>query len=693
MNLRTKTLVVMLGSLFALMAIVFGLSSVLFLNSYAASEELQVKDDLDREIRVLENDLGVLSSNTLDWATWDEMYWYLNGENPGFSSAYLGSDTFSTLNIDYIVLIDDDGRVIESLSYNQTSGEVGDAGATFTDSVSGDAPLITALASPDGSNGLWILEEQIVLLASAPATDPESDLPPSGTLVMGRLLDQQELNRLSSLTGLPFAIVSISDPGMPAIDSLLKGDLSNQQMAIVQVNDSLIKGYSILSDIIGTESFILETEIPRTLYAQGAGTVAVILPTILLIGIVLGIVAVILIDRLVLGRLTSLHNQVKHIGGMADPSLRVSMKGGDELQALADVINRLLERIDEAQAELRESMARTRALFEAVPDIIVQVNRDGTILAVKPGKNMPLPLPPELNPGKSLGSILSKEFSSSVTDILELSFTSEDVQIIDFEYEMNGVKRQFEARVVAVNLEMAIALVRDETARRLAEVAIKRANEKLNLLSSITRHDILNQVMALLGNIYLAGDHCTDETSRELLKAMKTIGETIQSQVVFTRDYQQLGISGPGWLRISLVIKNARSQLDLSRWHILEETGEWEVFADQLFVKVIYNLMQNTLKHAGETADTIRIRCEESDVGLHLIYEDNGVGIADRARDGLFIPASNGEHGFGLFLASEILSITGATIAEEGSPGRGVRFRISFQPGTYRREEREGVLI
>lgn len=684
MNLRTKTLLVMLGSIFTLTAMVFALSSVLFLNSYAASEDLQVRADLDREIRVLENDLRVLASNTLDWATWDEMYWYLNGENPGFSSAYLGSDTFSTLNIDYIVLIDGHGRVIESLSFNQTSGEVGDTGATFTGSVSGDIPLINALTSPDGSNGLWILREQIVLLASAPVTDPESDLPPSGTLVMGRLLDREELDRLSSLTGLPFAIVSISDPGMPAISLLFKDDSSNHQSAVFPVNDSVIKGYSVLSDITGTDSLILETEIPRTLYAQGTGTVAVILPTILCIGIVLGIVAVLLIDRLVLGRLTSLHSQVKHIGGLADPSLRVSMKGGDELQALADVINRLLERIDEAQAELRESMARTRALFEAVPDIIVQVRKDGTIMAIKPAKNMPLPLPPESYRNKSLGSILSEEFSPSVSDILDLSFTSGDVQIMNFEYEMNGVKRQFEARVVAVNPEMAIALVRDETARRRAEAATKRANEKLNLLSSITRHDILNQVMALLGNIYLAEDHCTDEASRELLKAMKTIGETIQSQVVFTRDYQQLGIQGPGWQRISLVILNARLKLDLSRWHIIEDTGEWEVFADQLFVKVIYNLIQNTLKHAGETADTVCIRCKDTDAGLQLIYEDNGVGISDSARDGLFIPASNGEHGYGLFLAREILSITGATITEEGSPSKGVRFLILFQPGTYR---------
>jgi len=40
--------------------------------------------------------------------------------------------------------------------------------------------------------------------------------------------------------------------------------------------------------------------------------------------------------------------------------------------------------------------------------------------------------------------------------------------------------------------------------------------------------------------------------------------------------------------------------------------------------------------------------------------------------------------GSGLFLCREILSITGITITENGTPGKGARFEITVPKGAYR---------
>lgn len=69
---------------------------------------------------------------------------------------------------------------------------------------------------------------------------------------------------------------------------------------------------------------------------------------------------------------------------------------------------------------------------------------------------------------------------------------------------------------------------------------------------------------------------------------------------------------------------------------------------------------------------------------LNLIYEDNGVGISFDDKGHIF-ERSYGKHtGFGLFLAKEILSITGLVITETGEPGKGARFVISVQKEGYR---------
>ena len=49
--------------------------------------------------------------------------------------------------------------------------------------------------------------------------------------------------------------------------------------------------------------------------------------------------------------------------------------------------------------------------------------------------------------------------------------------------------------------QVAISVVRDITERKQAEDAIKKANKQVSLLTSITRHDILNQLTMLEGYI------------------------------------------------------------------------------------------------------------------------------------------------------------------------------------------------
>ena len=49
-----------------------------------------------------------------------------------------------------------------------------------------------------------------------------------------------------------------------------------------------------------------------------------------------------------------------------------------------------------------------------------------------------------------------------------------------------------------------LGISRDITQLKQAENALKRSNEKLNLLNSITRHDVANQLTILHGYVQLA---------------------------------------------------------------------------------------------------------------------------------------------------------------------------------------------
>jgi signal transduction histidine kinase len=69
------------------------------------------------------------------------------------------------------------------------------------------------------------------------------------------------------------------------------------------------------------------------------------------------------------------------------------------------------------------------------------------------------------------------------------------------------------------------------------------------------------------------------------------------------------------------------------------------------------------------------------------MWEDDGTGIPDEEKERIFERGYGKNTGLGLFLAREVLGITGIGIREDGVPGKGARFVITVPEGAYRFKE------
>lgn len=224
---------------------------------------------------------------------------------------------------------------------------------------------------------------------------------------------------------------------------------------------------------------------------------------------------------------------------------------------------------------------------------------------------------------------------------------------------------------------------RDITENKQVEEALALACQKMNLLSSITRHDILNQLTVLSGYLALSEEFTTDEKLLGFIKKEEIATDRINQQIAFTKEYQDIGVHEPRWQNVDDVIKKASDMLDLSHVSLQVRFTDIEVYADPLLGKVFYNLMENAVTH-GESTSTIVVSACQSGSKLTIIFEDNGVGIDSESKKHLFERGYGKNHGYGLFLIREILAITRITIVECGKPGRGARFEISVPGGMYR---------
>jgi PAS domain S-box-containing protein len=254
----------------------------------------------------------------------------------------------------------------------------------------------------------------------------------------------------------------------------------------------------------------------------------------------------------------------------------------------------------------------------------------------------------------------------------------------------NGAVRWMEINVSLITWEgrpAVLVFLSDVTERKRAEEALSQANRKLNLLYSITRHDILNQLTVLIGFLELSGSFIDDKARlAEFVQKELKAARTIRNQIAFTRDYQNMGLNAPAWQDVAASIRMASGALSLRNVKVQVDCEGLEVYADPLLEKVFYNLIDNAVKHGQEGLATIRISYQETDEGLIIVVEDNGTGIPPEIKKHLFERGVGKHTGLGLYLVREILSITGITIRESGEPGKGARFELVVPRGTYRLE-------
>jgi len=213
--------------------------------------------------------------------------------------------------------------------------------------------------------------------------------------------------------------------------------------------------------------------------------------------------------------------------------------------------------------------------------------------------------------------------------------------------------------------------------------ALEETNKKLNLLNNITRHDILNHLMAASGCLELMKmDNEYLKSSEYLENAIYSI-ENVRTDINNTRLYQDIGANKPDWQIIAELVKKISSNRTFMDISVNIDTGGLEVFADPLLEKVFYNIMENSLRH-GESVTSISFSFKDNGNNGTLFITDNGNGIPGEMKEKIFNRGVGKNTGFGLFLAREILNITGIAIKETGVEGEGVCFELIFPKASYR---------
>ncbi len=389
-------------------------------------------------------------------------------------------------------------------------------------------------------------------------------------------------------------------------------------------------------------------------------------------------------------------------------------KGGDPRAQFMDLAHKIRQTVQQRQVEasIRDHERRVSDILNFLPDATFAIDTKGIIIAWNRAM--------ERMTGIDASAILGKgNFAYSIPFyherrpiLIDLILHDNPATVVRYPFIKREGKTLFSEIIVPLlhnnsNVALwftasplydkngvivgAIESVREITERKRVEDALRQANRQLTLLTSITRHDIRNQIMGIIGYLSLAEMKSTDPALSDYFRKIESAITVIQSLITDSQEYQKVGQGAPVWQDLTRLLNIAEKGIIPGQVDIKNDLpAGTEIFADPMLEKVFFNLLDNSIRH-GQRVTEVRISSCHAGRDLVVFWEDNGIGIAADEKERIFERGFGRNTGLGLFLVRDVLSLTGITIKETGIAGKGVRFEIIVPKGGYRFSKNQQV--
>jgi PAS domain S-box-containing protein len=325
-------------------------------------------------------------------------------------------------------------------------------------------------------------------------------------------------------------------------------------------------------------------------------------------------------------------------------------------------------------------------IIRTMPDSLLLVDKEGQIVVSNRAAGTLFQGAAAGMKGQSIEAILPQQTRETIRKAIRTKGTFTDMEsVLDtHDYRVVSIAG---SPVIEPGGETAgfVLIIRDITGRKASERVLRLVNEKLSLLSQLTRHDIGNQVTALNGYLQLVHEKVQDPAVIRYVSASIGIVGNIEGHLRFSRQYEEIGKHEPVWQSVIDMLDHAQKNLPHEGVDIQIDLPRVDIYADPLSEKVFYNLLENALRHGGGSLTRIRVSASENDGGeMTIVFEDNGVGVARDEKERIFTRFYGKNTGLGLTFSRDILSVTDISIREAGEPGAGARFEIHVPSQSWR---------
>jgi len=366
-----------------------------------------------------------------------------------------------------------------------------------------------------------------------------------------------------------------------------------------------------------------------------------------------------------------------------------------------------------------EAASELRALFQTIPDLFIRLDRTGRVLDSTGGQSSDQFLSPVRFRGKNLQDLLPAEVVNQLCEAQEKARKTKAPQIVEFNVEGRTGQQIYETRVVPLDWEHSIAMLRNITARkndekRLKEYAqeLERKNEELESALATAReatqlksrflanmsHEIRTPMNGVLGMTdFLLATNLTAE-QQEFAGSIKKSADALLTLI---NDILDLSRIEAGKLRVDrLPFSLAATIEESSSFFALQARNKGLDFGVAISGELpdvvagdagrVRQVLTNLIGNAVKFTDSGRIDIEAELVGAvsdsilaRFTVRDTGIGISAEQQAHLFESFTQGDGsstrkyggtGLGLSISKQLVELMGGELGMTSRPGEGSRF-------------------
>lgn len=697
-----------------MLAVIFVTIVIFVFEQSVEIEKESMNKDIERVINSIVYEENSLHTVTGDYAAWDDTYQFVQDKNEEYVSSNFASSSFENLHVNLVAVLDEEWNVVYARAYDWEKSVDMDLPSDLSKFFHSHLHTCVLQEATDRCSDYVRMNDTPMFLAARPIVTSQLEGPVKGTLIMMRNLDHHYVETLSKLTHQKISLITdVSAQNIGSIFAPSKLLAPGAQRVINFVDDNQMEAFFTTNDDEGNVQAIFRLERTRTVNGFVLETLKRLAVFFLVFSLILVVSSLLVVDKLILKRLSRLSRSVLHYDTDSSLLSRSIGKKNDELSSLAKSIRSAFLELDVSRKKIKSHADKTdlerkklHAILQSIAEGVFVVDRHGKIVHanamtrtlagathdellnspfyrhlkfVNEDKN---PVEMEfLQPVLKKSAVVKSEqnvvFVPKKGDPIHVSLAAAPIKkrsevvgsVVVFEdkskeYEVDKMKSEFvsiashQLRTPLTGIKWMISLLLNGQAGKLTQ-------KQLEFLHNI---DSSNERMIQLVNDLLNVSRIESLNAKKLEKTacdLKTlIGDAIN---------EQQGIAKQMGVRITMEDAPATVSAIVAGDH------------DKLY-QVMMNLVNNAIKYSKK-GGSVHVGCVVEGSFIKVSFRDSGIGIPKAQQSKIFqkfFRADNAVQniatgtGLGLYYVKTVVEAHGGSIRFASEPEKGTTFYLTL---------------